>query len=47
VVVAFRQYTLLPLDDRLNALQPTIPTLTRLSLQNSLLAGNFWPKLWL
>jgi transposase len=32
VVVAFRRHTLLPLDDCLYALQPTIPTLTRSSL---------------
>jgi hypothetical protein len=31
VVVAFRRHTLLPLDDCLYALQPTIPHLTRLS----------------
>ncbi|TIQ01887.1 MAG: IS481 family transposase, partial [Mesorhizobium sp.] len=28
VIVAFRRYTLLPLDDCLYALQPTIPHLT-------------------
>ena len=32
VIVAFRRYTLLPLDDCLYALQPTIPNLTRSSL---------------
>src|SRR4028119_1792379 len=32
IVVAFRQHTLLPLDDCLYALQPTIPHLTRSSL---------------
>ncbi len=32
VVVAFRRYTLLPLDDCLYGLQPTIPHLTRSSL---------------
>jgi len=32
MIVAFRQYTLLPLDDCLYALQPTIPHLTRSSL---------------
>ncbi|ESX81683.1 hypothetical protein X756_31175 [Mesorhizobium sp. LSHC412B00] len=32
VIVAFRRYTLLPLDDCLYALQPTIPHLTRSSL---------------
>ena len=31
VIVAFRRYTLLPLDDCLYALQPTIPHLTRSS----------------
>jgi hypothetical protein len=32
VVVAFRRHTLLPLDDCLYALQPTIPHLSRSSL---------------
>jgi transposase InsO family protein len=32
VIVSFRRYTLLPLDDCLYALQPTIPNLTRSSL---------------
>lgn len=32
VIVAFRRYTLLPLDDCLYALQPTIPKLGRSSL---------------
>ncbi|MBB6411962.1 hypothetical protein HNQ71_004650 [Mesorhizobium sangaii] len=32
IIVAFRRYTLLPLDDCLDALQPTIPHLTRSSL---------------
>ncbi len=32
VIVAFRQHTLLPLDDCLYGLQPTIPHLTRSSL---------------
>ena len=36
VVVAFRRHTLLPLDDCLYALQPTIPHLTRLSLHRCL-----------
>ena len=36
VVVAFRQHTLLPLDDCLYALQPTIPHLTRSSLHRCL-----------
>ncbi|RMI14839.1 IS481 family transposase [Sinorhizobium meliloti] len=33
IIVAFRKHTLLPLDDCLYALQPTIPHLTRSSLQ--------------
>jgi hypothetical protein len=36
VIVAFRCYTLLPLDDCLYALQPTIPHLTRSSLHRCL-----------
>ena len=36
VIVAFRRYTLLPLDDCLYALQPTIPHLTRSSLYRCL-----------
>src|SRR6202000_530915 len=36
VVVAFRRYSLLPLDDSLYALQPTIPHLTRSSLHRCL-----------
>src|SRR5215216_5799256 len=36
VVVAFRRHTLLPLDDCLFALQPTIPHLTRSSLHRCL-----------
>lgn len=36
VVVAFRRYTLLPLDDCLYALQPTIPGLTRSNLHRCL-----------
>ncbi len=36
VVVAFRRYTLLPLDDCLYALQPTIPHLTRSTLHRCL-----------
>jgi hypothetical protein len=36
VVVAFRRRTLLPLDDCLYALQPTIPHLTRPSLHRCL-----------
>src|SRR6202021_3248285 len=35
-VVAFRRHTLLPLDDCLYALQPTIPHLTRSSLHRCL-----------
>jgi transposase len=36
VIVAFRRYTLLPLDDCLYALQPTLPHLTRSSLHRCL-----------
>ncbi len=36
VVVAFRRHTLLPLDDCLYALQPTLPHLTRSSLHRCL-----------
>ena len=36
VIVAFRRHTLLPLDDCLYALQPTIPQLTRSSLYRCL-----------
>ena len=36
IVVAFRQHTLLPLDDCLYALQPTLPHLTRSSLHRCL-----------
>src|ERR687898_713330 len=36
IVVAFRRHTLLPLDDCLYALQPTIPHLTRSSLHRCL-----------
>ena len=36
IIVAFRQHTLLPLDDCLYALQPTIPRLTRSSLHRCL-----------
>jgi transposase InsO family protein len=36
VVVAFRRHTLLPLDDCLYALQPTIPSLSRSSLHRCL-----------
>jgi hypothetical protein len=36
VVIAFRKYTLLPLDDCLYALQPSIPHLTRSSLHRCL-----------
>ncbi len=36
VVVAFRRHTLLPLDDCLHALQPTLPHLTRSSLHRCL-----------
>ena len=36
IVVAFRKHTLLPLDDCLYALQPSIPHLTRSSLHRCL-----------
>jgi transposase InsO family protein len=36
IIVAFRKYTLLPLDDCLYALQPTLPHLTRSSLHRCL-----------
>ena len=36
IIVAFRKHTLLPLDDCLYALQPTIPKLTRSSLHRCL-----------
>ena len=36
VIIAFRKHTLLPLDDCLYALQPTIPKLTRSSLHRCL-----------
>jgi len=36
VIVAFRKHTLLPLDDCLYALQPSIPHLTRSSLHRCL-----------
>jgi transposase-like protein len=36
IIVAFRRHTLLPLDDCLSALQPTIPHLTRSSLHRCL-----------
>ncbi len=36
IVVAFRKHTLLPLDDCLYGLQPTIPHLTRSSLHRCL-----------
>lgn len=36
VIVAFRRHTLLPLDDCLYALQPSIPHLTRSSLHRCL-----------
>jgi hypothetical protein len=35
-VIAFRRHTLLPLDDRLYALQPSIPHLTRSALHRFL-----------
>ena len=36
IIVAFRRHTLLPLDDCLYALQPTIPLLTRSSLRKTI-----------
>src|SRR6266481_48925 len=36
IIVAFRRHTLLPLDDCLYALQPTIPHLTRSALHRCL-----------
>ena len=36
IIVAFRRHTLLPLDDCLYAVQPTIPGLTRSSLHRCL-----------
>jgi transposase InsO family protein len=36
IIIAFRRHTLLPLDDCLYALQPTIPRLTRSSLHRCL-----------
>jgi hypothetical protein len=36
IVVAFRRHTLVPLDDRLHALQPTIPRLMRSALHRRL-----------
>ena len=36
IIVAFHQHTLLPLDDCLYGLQPTIPHLTRSSLHRCL-----------
>ena len=36
IIVAFRRHTLLPLDDCLYALQPTIPSLTHSSLHRCL-----------
>jgi hypothetical protein len=38
ITVAFRRHTLLPLDDCLHGLQPTIPHLTRPSLHRCLSA---------
>lgn len=40
MIVAFRRHTLLPLDDCLYALQPTIPHLTRSSLHRCLQRHN-------
>jgi len=40
MIVAFRRHTLLPMEDCLYALQPTIPYLTRSSLHR------FWMAAW-
>lgn len=42
-IVAFRKHTLLPLDDCLYALQPTIPHLTRSSLHRCLRLARLCP----
>ncbi len=42
MVVAFRRHTLLPLDDYLYALQPSIPHLTRSSLHRRLQRHDIW-----
>ena len=42
VIVAFRRHTLLPLDDCLYALQPTIPHLSRSSLHRCLQRHWHW-----
>lgn len=39
VVIAFRRHSLLPLEDCLYALQPTVPSLTRSSLRG---LGTAW-----
>ncbi|MDM7574080.1 IS481 family transposase, partial [Xanthomonas fragariae] len=41
-IVAFRRHTLLPLDDCLYALQPSIPHLTRSSLHRCLQRHGIW-----
>ena len=44
IVVAFRRHTLLPLDDCLYGLQPTIPHLTRSSLHRCDMASAACPR---
>ncbi|MBL3576480.1 helix-turn-helix domain-containing protein, partial [Rhodovulum sulfidophilum] len=46
VVVAFRRHTLLPLDDCLHALQPTIPHLTRSKTPSGLTPYEYVCKIW-
>ena len=47
MVVAFRRHTLLPLDDCLYALQPSIPHLTRSALHRCLQGhGIFYCEVW-
>jgi hypothetical protein len=41
IIVSFRKHTLLPLDDCLYALRPTIPHLTRSSLHRCLVTRHF------
>ncbi len=43
IIVAFRRHTLLPLDDCLYALQPTIPRLTRSSALITVPPMTPWP----
>ena len=44
MIVAFRRHTLLPLDDCLYALQPTIPHLKRSALYRCLQRPGIWRK---